>query len=112
MRNLTCFAIMIGAAALFAGCGAQGGGMLPLSFTAQSKAHKTSGSYGDLLYVVTWNKLAVVDYAQHKVVATIPGDWLDDTFVCSDPNNGNVFVTYRYQVPEILEFAHVGGIGA
>lgn len=109
MGNLVRLALTIGAATLIAGCGAQSGATLPQRVAPPwIRAHKASGSYGDLLYVVTWNKIAVVDYAQHKVVGTIPGDWLEDTFVCSDPNNGNVFVTYLHQVPEILEFAHGG----
>ena len=82
---------------------------VPQSAMPQSRAHEASGSYGDLLYVVTWSEIAVVDYAQHKVVGAISGDFLDDSYICSDPNNGNVFVTQRYSgIPEILEFAHGG----
>ena len=106
MGYLVRSALIIVAAALIAGCGGSPAmpGALPRS--AQSAAHGPSGSYGDLLYVVTSNNLVVVDYAHQKVVGTMPGNWEDDSYICSDPNNGNVFVTYRESVPEVLEFAH------
>jgi hypothetical protein len=53
--------------------------------------------------------MRLVSYPDWKIVATISGDWSNDS-LCSDPNTGNVFVTPESfaQAQEVLEYAHGG----
>lgn len=103
MGNLARFALTIGAAALFAGCGAQGGGTLPQGFAARNKVHKASGSYGDLLYISTTSGVAIVSWPQLQIVGSFEN--IGFANLCSDPNTGNVFAPTGN---EVLEYTHGG----
>jgi hypothetical protein len=102
MGNLARFALTMGAAALFAGCGAQSSGTLPQRVTAQSRAHKASGSYGELLYVnFSGNgQFGIFTYPQDQQVATI---YMDAGALCAD-TSGNVWVIKINSIP--YKFPH------
>jgi hypothetical protein len=104
-RHAVCLGLAVG---LLAGCGgSQAGGPMPMGVTGnQAYAHKMSGSTGDLIYAATVNAIFVMSYPQGKVVAKIPGNYGNST-VCSDRNNGNVFVA-KDVVGEVEEYAHGG----
>lgn len=97
------------AMALLAGCGGMSTaqpGALPIGATVpQGRAHKASGSGGDLLYVTSANGIVIVSYPKWQIVATIPGT--NNGGVCSDPNNGNVYVT-QPSLSQIVVYAHGG----
>jgi|SRR5580700_2457301 hypothetical protein len=91
--------------ALLAGCGGAQSDSLPQSTSGfQSRAYQASGSYGDLLYIVSVPYLTIMSYPQGKVVARISGDYGNST-LCSDHNTGNVFVSNE---TNINEYAHGG----
>lgn len=97
------------AGAILASCGAQSGSQnaaIPRGVSAQSRAHKASGSYGDLVYAITSNGIVIVSYPAWSLVAKIAGyrTWYS---ICSDPNNGNVFAIATDN-NEIDEYAHGG----
>lgn len=71
---------------------------------AMAAVHSNSGSYGDLLYVTSVPDLTILSYPQGKVVARISGNYGNST-ICSDPNNGNVFVL---NPGNIEEYTHGG----
>ena len=92
------------AAALLAGCGGQSATELtPMQATA--RAHRASGSSGDLVYAITSKGIVVLSYPNWSIVARIRAyrSWYG---VCSDPNNGNVFAIRGTN--EIEEYAHGG----
>ena len=66
MEYLIRFALSIGAAALFAGCGAQSSETLPQRVMPQIKAHPLVGSSGDLLYVDLGSRLSIYSYPDLK----------------------------------------------
>lgn len=107
------YAAGIAAVALLAGCGgsqgqAGGSSIVPQGAAAQSRAHKASSSSGDLVYVITSKAIVIASYPAWSIVTTVPGSW-GNSFVCSDPNSGNVFVTTGYPSSgEVLEYAHGG----
>ena len=97
--------------AMLAGCGQAQTvgttGMLPQGAiaTTQGRAHKASGSYGDLLYVTSTSGIALVSYPHWQIMATIPGT--NNGQPCSDPNNGTVYVMQPY-LGQIVVYAHGG----
>ena len=97
MRNLGRFVFTIGAAALFAGCGPQGGTTLPHSVTLQSQAHKAPGSYGDLLYVNFQGdgQFGIFTYPQGQQLATVH---MEAGALCPDIS-GNVWVIKIDSIP-------------
>lgn len=103
--GLRALAIGLGLAFL-SGCGAQSSGTLPQSFGAHGRAHRSSGSYGDLVYAITSKGIVIVSYPTWSVVAKIPAyrTWYS---ICSDPNTGNVFALATDD-NEIDEYAHGG----
>jgi len=94
--------------ALLTGCGGSqppiGTSVQPRGAAAQVNVRRASGSSGDLLYVTSVPDLTILSYAQGKVVARISGNYSNST-ICSDPNNGNVFVV---NPGDIEEYAHGG----
>jgi hypothetical protein len=94
----------MGAAALFAGCGAQNAATLPQAHsTAHSRARGTSASYADLLYVTAGNQgVAVLTYPQGKFLEYISNDAVG---LCSDAS-GNVWLTTYSGYA--VEYAHGG----
>lgn len=110
--GLTRAALGIGlTVAMLAGCG-QGQtvgttGTLPhgAMATTQGRAHKASGSSGDILYVTTAQGLVLVSYPHWQILATVPGT--NNGQPCSDPNNGTVYVVQPY-IGQIAVYAHGG----
>lgn len=113
MRTLARYALNIGAAALFASCG---GSQLPVNSQSQvlntttQPVHADHGAWtlpdakGDLLYEADENAVFIVSYPGGKKVATLTSDanW---PRVCSDPNNGDVFVD---GTDKMYEYTHGG----
>jgi len=103
-------AIVLVAVFAFTGCGGSTGttGTLPLGAMTQRRAHKASGSSGDLLYIagagVYQGLVAVLTFPQAQPFATITGI-PNPHGVCSD-SVGNVWVTASGG--DIYEFAHGG----
>jgi len=103
-------AVSIGAAAvLLAACG----GSQPLigapDTMPQNARHQASGSYADLIYVTTSKAVIMLSYPQGKNVGRIL--WytqFDRGYICSDPNNGNVFIPEGSGSSDskIYEYAH------
>ncbi len=91
---------------LIAGCGVSQSGLaaMPHGITADAREHPASGSSGDLLYVTSVPYLTIMSYPEGKIVARISGDY-GNSEVCSDPNNGNVFVVNGVNIDE---YAHGG----
>ena len=95
------------------GCGGARSSAVPQSAMTQAQDHKASGrswmlpeaKSGDLIYAATVHAIVVMSYPQGKVVAKILGDY-GDSEVCSDPNNGNVFVANGDE--DVVEYAHGG----
>jgi hypothetical protein len=100
MKHLTTLLAL----ALLAACGAQSPNAALPQALAQSQMHRPSGSSGDLLYVVSVPYLTIMSYPQGKVVTRISGNY-GNSQVCSDRNNGNVFVVNEL---DINEYAHGG----
>jgi DNA-binding beta-propeller fold protein YncE len=102
-------ALLLGmVAALLAGCGGTlTGGPVPRGSTAiRVKAHKMSGSSGDLLYVSNLDYISVFTYPQGTQVGTISNQRVSPAGLCSD-DAGDVFVT-NYEGSDILEYSHGG----
>ena len=89
--------------AFLGACGAQSGDTLPPGTSAQSVAHKASGSYGDLVYAITAKAMVILSYPTWSIVARVHTRYYA---VCSDPNNGNVFALDG--ADKIDEYAHGG----
>ncbi len=110
------FALTMGVTAvLLAGCGGsqmgvpQTGAVPPVRAVAQnaitqSRAHRASGSSGDLLYLGTAHGILMLTYPDATLVGTLPSS-TRYPYVCADPGNGNVFVAER---GVINEYAHGG----
>ncbi|MGB8909645.1 MAG: hypothetical protein WCC84_12950 [Candidatus Cybelea sp.] len=96
-------AVGICAAAFFVGCGGTQSSTRAVPQSAQTTA-QASGSYGDLLYVTSVPYLTILSYPEGKVVPRISGNY-GNSEVCSDPNDGNVFVVNGLNVDE---YAHGG----
>lgn len=96
------------ALALLAGCGSLASGPMPTGSVAMShaKAHKMSGSSGDLLYVSDLDYISVFTYPQGSLVGTITNEGVTPAGLCSDAG-GDVFVT-NYRGSDILEYPHGG----
>jgi hypothetical protein len=97
------------AIALLTGCGGlqntvSGGVPQGGALTNQGTAHRSLSSSGDLLYVATSKAIVVVSYPQFKIVGSLPLSY-GYSGICSDPNNGNVFVAESTQV---VVYAHGG----
>jgi hypothetical protein len=94
------------AAAILAGCGAvqSTSGVVPITGNAQ-QIRKRSSSGTDLLYITSVPYLTIISYPAGKVVAKIPGNY-SNSVLCSDPDNGNVFVLNPGE--KIDEYAHGG----
>jgi hypothetical protein len=111
MPSLTLYryAFSLGAAAaLLAGCGGagmSGEGNAVAATTVRSGTDHSASSSTDLLYVTTPKKILMVSYPGGQLVGTIPVGPPFQPDLCSDPNNGNVFVT---GTEEIVEYAHGG----
>ena len=94
------------ALALLAACGGSqppiaAPGAIPM---AQITMHHDTSSKGDLLYISTRTKVLMVSYPEGKVVGTLPAPSVTP-LLCSDPDNGNVFVGAG---SKIVEYAHGG----
>ena len=77
----------------FAGCGGAGTGTMsavPLGTTTQSRAHKASGSYADLLYASGNTEVAILTYRGGATVGSITG--VLPAGVCADATTGNVWI--------------------
>jgi hypothetical protein len=98
------FALVV-ATLILAGC-VSGQTALPQNAVAHSRAHKTSGSSGDLIYAITAKGIVIVSYPTWSIYARIRSyrTWY---YVCSDPNTGNVFAVATDN-NEIDEYAHGG----
>jgi hypothetical protein len=92
------------AAAFLSACGGAQVPTIPQGASAQSAVHRASSSSGDLFYIVSALYLTIMSYPRGKVIARISGHY-GDSEVCSDPNNGNVFVVNGVTVDE---YAHGG----
>ncbi|HYL26907.1 MAG TPA: hypothetical protein VEW74_03670 [Candidatus Nitrosotalea sp.] len=89
---------------LIAGCGGSSIGLRTTPvMTTTASSHRT-GSYGDLVYVTTSKGIVVVAYPPLKIVQTLPVSYAYSA-ICSDPNNGNVYVVEQTQ---IVVYAHGG----
>lgn len=88
--------------AILSGCGGQNGGTLPQGLSAQSKVHKASGSYGDLLYAAGPG-VSFYTYPGGQLVGTITGGATD---LCSDAQ-GDVYVPGTGS-NDIAEYPHGG----
>ena len=108
--GLSRYALTMGvASALLAGCG---GSQPPMTAahggTPQSDASTThvplesKATSRDLLYVATRGGIKILSYPSAKPIATLPS-YASYPYVCSDPNNGNVFVTEN---GKIYEYKH------
>jgi hypothetical protein len=108
----------VGLAAVFlVGCGGTQtamNGAVPQGMTAESQAHRASGSSGDLIYADDeGGSIVVATYPDMKTVThfEVPRIGSSDalTFgICSD-KSGNVFITADYFVPyagNIYEYSH------
>jgi hypothetical protein len=91
--------------AMLAGCGGSQNSMISQGLpSASQRVHRASGSNSELVYVVTSRAVIMVSYPQGQIVGSIPW-YFANGILCSDPNNGNVFL------PEggtIYEYAHGG----
>lgn len=99
-----CPAIVLVAVFALAGCGGTGAAV-PQGAMTQSRAHRASSSYGDLLYVSDHanTDILMLTYPQGKQVGTIdPPDLVWN--LCSD-SSGNVWVPSEEAV---YEYAHGG----
>jgi hypothetical protein len=94
------------ASVLLTGCGGQSAttSAMPQGSAAQARAHQASGSYGDLVYVATSNAIVVLTYPQLEIVQSLPSPYAYSG-ICSDPNNGNVYVAAG---SEVIVYAHGG----
>jgi len=107
MRTLISVTLLMGAAALFAGCGGSqppigAAGAMLQNATAIARARHASGSSGALVYAAGGcGGTCVLSYATGQLVASLPtpGDG-----ICSD-SNGNVFISNNN---EVVEYAHGG----
>jgi hypothetical protein len=93
---------------VLAGCGGAGT-TVPQGAMTQSRAHRASGSYGDLLYVVccsgSANEITMLTYPQGQVVGTIENGVENPFGICADAS-GNVWVVNVTKVA--TEYAHDG----
>ena len=98
---------------VLAGCGGSQppigapGAMPQTSANAHRAAHGKSwmrgDTYGDLIYAVASTEIALLTYPDGVKVGQIKQD--RGQYLCSDPTNGNVFVTSDTKV---FEYAHGG----
>jgi len=105
MRIPAGFFSITAAVALLVACGGAKSGSLPQGVVqAQSRAHRASGSSGELVYVTTKNGVAMLSYPDGTLVGMIPW-YFDNGELCSDPSNGNVYIP---EGGSIYEYAHGG----
>ena len=98
-------------AVMFAGCGGAQNGMVTPVTSAQGRAHRASGSGGDLLYTIGFVKsqggfVRVYTYPQGDLTSRfwLPGH--EGRTACSD-NSGNVFFpAIISDKPVVYEYAH------
>jgi hypothetical protein len=91
---------------MLAGCGWTGT-TVPQGAMTQNQTHQASGSSGNLIYALTNKAIVVVAYPTWQIVASIPVQQPgSDNAICSDPNNGDVFVTET--TGAVGEYAHGG----
>lgn len=101
----------LGIVALLAGCrGAQSGSIPQSAMKTQGRAHRESGSSGDLIYAATQfsapqGGVLVLSYPSGTLESTITGLEIPGG-LCSD-RSGNVFVT-DFKAATIVEYAHGG----
>ncbi len=93
------------AVGFFAGCGGAPNTMPNQTLQAQSRAHRASGSSGELLYVTTRRVVYMLSYPEGKVVGSFHEGPHHGHFICSDPSDGSVFITDAFL---IRKFAHGG----
>jgi hypothetical protein len=106
--DISRFAVNLGvAAALLASCtGPQSGSTNPTlsTETTQTNVRQASQSSTALIYVTTTKGIVMVSLPKGKIVGSIP--WQPgafNTYLCSDPHNGNVFVSESMTV---YQYAH------
>ncbi len=91
--------------AFLSGCaGSQGSALPPNVRSANAPMRGASSSSGALLYVATKEGVLIATYPALKVIGSLPVSYAYP-LVCSDPNNGNVFVS---ESTDIVEYAHGG----
>jgi len=89
--NMKCLAMLF-ALALLAGCGQSANTALPQGAIAQARAHKTSGSYGDLIYAARGKVVYIFTYPSGEYVTQfVPPNAVTIGGLCSDAS-GSVFV--------------------
>lgn len=95
---------LLAAAAMLPSCSGSQNAAMPQSVEAQNRAHRASGSSGDLIYAVDiTDKLYIFSYPEFALVATVQQQGFG---VCSD-TLGNVWVGDS-QNNRVLEYAHGG----
>lgn len=91
------------AAAMLSGCGAA---QLPIgapSAPMAMPARRASGSSSELIYVATAKGVIILSYPEGQVVGSIPWSLPPSGLICSDPNDGNVFIP---EGTTVYEYAH------
>jgi hypothetical protein len=100
-----CRALIVGGVGLLlAGCSGSSTGVTAPPATAAASVRRSAGTSGDLVYVSTSTAVKVLSYPGLKVVQSLPSSY-SYSGICSDPNNGNVYVAAATQV---IVYAHGG----
>lgn len=96
---------VVAAVTMLAGCGGSPYGAAPQSvLPSAGRARVMPGSSGDLIYVTTTKGVVVLSYPELKIVGSLPAAY-EYSGVCSDPNNGNVYIA---ESSDVFVYAHGG----